>query len=95
MPELVGTSAAIADVRAAIARSAAAPFAVVQGESHIAGGLVSRVSAGARRERRFCDVIAGVGAVVDSRLPLVQAIADGPGLFEAAHGEHVSLDRAR
>ena len=56
VPELVGVSAAIADVRRAVARAAAAPFAVlIDGESGVGKELVARAihQLSPRRERRF------------------------------------------
>jgi DNA-binding NtrC family response regulator len=103
VPELVGTSAAIADVRAAIARSAAAPFAVlIQGESGVGKELVARAihQLSARRERRFCDVNCAAlpEELLESELfghargAFTGAVSDRPGLFEAAHGGTVFLD---
>src|SRR5690606_30619928 len=58
VPELVGESNVIADLRKAIARAALAPFAVlIEGESGVGKELVARAihQMGPRRERRFCD----------------------------------------
>jgi two-component system response regulator HydG len=103
VPELVGASAAIADLRVAIARAAAAPFAVlVQGESGVGKELVARAihDLSVRRERKFCDV--NCAALPDDLLEselfghargaFTGAIADRPGLFEDAHGGTVFLD---
>jgi DNA-binding NtrC family response regulator len=103
VPELVGISGAIADVRTAIARSAAAPFAVlIQGESGVGKELVARAihQLSARRERRFCDV--NCAALPDELLEselfghargaFTGAVSDRPGLFEDAHGGTVFLD---
>ncbi|HEY6362927.1 MAG TPA: sigma 54-interacting transcriptional regulator, partial [Vicinamibacterales bacterium] len=59
VPELVGVSRAMEDVRRAIVRAAGAPFNVlVAGESgsgkEVAARAIHQLSA--RRERRFCDV---------------------------------------
>jgi DNA-binding NtrC family response regulator len=59
IPELVGASAAIADVRRAVSRAAAAPFAVlIEGESGVGKELVARAihCLSPRRERKFCDL---------------------------------------
>src|SRR5690606_13398984 len=59
VPELVGPSAALADVRRAIVRAAAAPFGVLlEGESGSGKELVARAihQLSPRRERRFCDI---------------------------------------
>jgi two-component system response regulator HydG len=103
VPELVGTSAAIADVRQAIARAAAAPFAVlVQGESGVGKELVARAihQLSPRRERRFCDVNCAAlpEELLESELfghtrgAFTGAVADRPGLFEDADGGTVFLD---
>ncbi len=59
IPELVGISGAIADVRRAVSRAAAAPFSVlIEGESGVGKELVARAihQLSPRRDRRFCDV---------------------------------------
>src|SRR5688572_5238727 len=59
IPELVGISAAIADVRRAVSRAATAPFSVlIEGESGVGKELVARAihQLSPRRDRRFCDV---------------------------------------
>ncbi len=103
MPELVGTSAAIAQVRQAAARAAAAPFPVlIVGESGAGKELVARAihRLGPRRERRFCEVNAAAlsDELLESELfghargSFTGAIADRPGLFEEAHGGTLFLD---
>ena len=103
VPELVGTSAAIADVRLAIARAAAAPFAVmIQGESGVGKELVARAihQLSPRRERRFCDVNCAAlpEELLESELfghtrgAFTGAVTDRPGLFEDADGGTVFLD---
>jgi len=59
VPELLGVSEAMAIVRKAIVRAAAAPFAVlIEGESGVGKELAARGvhHLSARRERRFCDL---------------------------------------
>ncbi|MBI4263779.1 MAG: sigma 54-interacting transcriptional regulator [Acidobacteria bacterium] len=103
VPELVGTSGAMAEVRRAIERAAAAPFAVlIEGESGVGKELVARAihQLGPRRERRLCDV--NCAALPDDLLEselfghargaFTGAIADRPGLFEEADGGTLFLD---
>ena len=103
VPELVGGSAAIEEVRRAIARAAGAPFAVlIEGESGAGKELVARAihQLGPRRERRFCDV--NCAALPDELLEselfghargaFTGAVADRAGLFEEAHGGTIFLD---
>ncbi len=103
IPELVGVSRAIADVRHAVARAAAAPFCVlVEGESGVGKELIARAVhyLSPRRERRFCDV--NCAALPDELLEselfghargsFTGAIADRAGLFEEAHGGTLFLD---
>ena len=102
-PELVGVSAAMLELRTAIVRAAAAPFAVlVQGESGVGKELVARAihQLGPRRERRFCDV--NCAALPDDLLEselfghargaFTGAVVDKPGLFEDADGGTLFLD---
>jgi DNA-binding NtrC family response regulator len=103
MPELVGPSAAIAEVRRAVARAAAAPFAVlIEGESGVGKELVARAlhQASPRRERPFCDL--NCAALPDELLEselfghmrgaFTGAVVDRPGLFEQADGGTLFLD---
>ncbi len=103
IPELVGVSAAMQEVRAAITRAAAAPFSVlIQGESGVGKELVARAihQLSARRERPFCDV--NCAALPDDLLEselfghargaFTGAIVERAGLFEAAAGGTLFLD---
>ena len=103
IPDLVGVSAAMADVRRAIERAATAPFAVlVEGESGVGKELVARAvhQLSPRRERRFCDV--NCAALPDELLEselfghargaFTGAVADRPGLFEDASEGTIFLD---
>jgi DNA-binding NtrC family response regulator len=103
IPELVGSSAAIADVRRAVTRAAAAPFSVlIEGESGSGKELVARAlhQLGPRRERCFCDV--NCAALPDELLEselfghmrgaFTGAVADRPGLVEEADGGTLFLD---
>jgi DNA-binding NtrC family response regulator/tetratricopeptide (TPR) repeat protein len=103
IPELVGTSAAMDDVRKAISRAAAAPFAVlIEGESGAGKELVARAihQLSPRRERRFCDV--NCAALPDDLLEselfghargaFTGAVTERAGLFEEAHGGTLFLD---
>ena len=102
-PELVGGSAAMGDLRKAIARAAGAPFAVlIQGESGVGKELVARAihQMGPRRERRLSDV--NCAAIPDDLLEselfghargaFTGAVVDRPGLFEDANGGTLFLD---
>jgi DNA-binding NtrC family response regulator len=103
IPELIGVSAAMSEVRRAIERAARAPFAIlVEGESGVGKELAARAihALGARRERRFCDV--NCAALPDELLEselfghakgaFTGAIVDKPGLFEEADGGTLFLD---
>ncbi len=103
IPELVGISRAIAEVRQAVARAAAAPFSVlVEGESGVGKELIARAVhyLSPRRERRFCDV--NCAALPDDLLEselfghakgaFTGAVVDRTGLFEEAHGGTLFLD---
>ena len=103
IPELVGSSEAIADVRRAVARAAAAPFAVlIEGESGVGKELVARAIHGLspRRERRFCDL--NCAALPDELLEselfghargaFTGAITERAGLVEDADGGTLFLD---
>jgi DNA-binding NtrC family response regulator len=103
IPELVGSSQAIADVRRAVARAAAAPFAVlIEGESGVGKELVARAihCLSPRRERRFCDL--NCAALPDELLEselfghargaFTGAITERAGLVEDADGGTLFLD---
>ena len=103
IPELVGVSAAIGDVRRAVVRAAAAPFAVlIEGESGVGKELVARAvhHLGPRRDRRFCDV--NCAALPDdlfeaelfghARGAFTGAVSDRAGLIEDADGGTLFLD---
>jgi DNA-binding NtrC family response regulator len=103
IPELVGVSAAIADVRRAVVRAAGAPFAVlVEGESGVGKELVARAihQLSPRRSRRFCDV--NCAALPDdlfeselfghARGAFTGAVHDRTGLVEEADGGTLFLD---
>ncbi len=103
IPELVGVSAMMTEVRKSIARAASAPFAVlIEGESGVGKELVARAlhQLGPRRERRFCDV--NCAALPDelleselfghSRGAFTGAVTDRAGLFEEADGGTLFLD---
>jgi transcriptional regulator with PAS, ATPase and Fis domain len=103
IPDLVGASAAIDEVRRAVTRAAAAPFAVlIEGESGVGKELVARAihCLSPRRERRFCDV--NCAALPDDLLEselfghvrgaFTGAITDRAGLVEEADGGTLFLD---
>ena len=101
--DLIGVSAAIEDVRKAIARAANAPFTVlIEGESGSGKELVARAihRAGCRRERRFCafNCAAMPEDLVDTELfghakgAFTGAASERLGLFESADGGTVFLD---
>jgi transcriptional regulator with GAF, ATPase, and Fis domain len=103
IPELVGVSTAIAEVRRAVSRAAAAPFAVlIEGESGVGKELVARAihQLSVRRERRFCDV--NCAALPDELLEselfghtrgaFTGAVTDRAGLIEDADGGTLFLD---
>jgi len=103
IPELIGSSSAIAEVRRAVTRAAAAPFSVlIEGESGSGKELVARAlhQLSPRRERRFCDV--NCAALPDDLLEselfghlkgaFTGAVADRAGLIEEADGGTLFLD---
>jgi DNA-binding NtrC family response regulator/tetratricopeptide (TPR) repeat protein len=103
VPELLGVSEAMAGVRKAIVRAAAAPFAVlVEGESGVGKELVARAvhHLSPRRERRFCDVNCAAlpEELLESELfghargAFSGAVVDRAGLFEEADGGTLLLD---
>ena len=103
IPELVGVSAAIGDVRKAVARAAASPFAVlIDGESGVGKELVARAihQLSPRRERRFCDVNCAAlpDELIESELfghargAFTGAVTERAGLVEEADGGTLFLD---
>ena len=103
IPELVGASAVMADVRRAVSRAASAPFAVlIEGESGVGKELVARAihSLSPRRERRFCDL--NCAALPDELLEselfghargaFTGAVTERAGLVEEADGGTLFLD---
>src|SRR5204863_3192128 len=103
VPDIVGPSAALDDLRRSIVRAAAAPFAVlVEGESGVGKELVARAihRLSTRAARRFCDV--NCAALPDdlveaelfghARGAYTGAPGDRPGLFEEASGGTLFLD---
>ena len=103
VPELLGVSEAIATVRKAIVRAAAAPFAVlIEGESGVGKELAARGvhHLSARRERRFCDLNCAAlpEELLESELfghakgAFSGAVVDRAGLFEEADGGTLLLD---
>jgi transcriptional regulator with PAS, ATPase and Fis domain len=103
VPELIGVSAAISEVRSAIQRAARAPFSVlIEGESGVGKELVARAihHLSARRERRFCDVNCAAlpEELLESELfghakgAFTGAVTDKAGLFEEADGGTLFLD---
>jgi len=103
VPELLGASEAMATVRKAIVRAAAAPFAVlIEGESGVGKELAARAvhQLSARRERRFCDLNCAAlpEELLESELfghargAFSGAVVDRAGLFEEADGGTLLLD---
>jgi DNA-binding NtrC family response regulator len=103
VPELIGASEGMTEVRRTVARAASAPFAVViEGESGVGKELVARAvhSLSARRDRRFCDVNCAAlpDDLVESELfghakgAYTGALVERAGLFEEANGGTLFLD---
>ena len=103
VPELLGISAAMADVRRSIERAARAPFSVlVEGESGVGKELAARAihQLSPRRDRRFCDVncAAFPDDLLESELfghargAFTGAVVEKAGLFEDADGGTLFLD---
>ncbi len=101
--ELVGVSAAIEDLRRAVARAANAPFTVlIEGESGSGKELVACAihQTGGRRERRFCPLNCAAlpEDLVDTELfghakgAFTGAAVERVGLFESADQGTVFLD---
>ena len=103
VPEIAGPSAALGELRRAIVRAAAAPFAVlIEGESGAGKELVARAihRLSARGGRRFCDLNGAAlpDELVEAELfghargAFTGAPGDRPGLFEEANGGTLFLD---
>lgn len=103
MPELIGDSAAMQQVRQAVLRAAASPFPVlIEGESGAGKELVARAihAASGRRGRRFCalNCAALTDDLVEAELfghtrgAFTGAVAERLGLFEDAEGGTLFLD---
>ncbi|HJU44316.1 MAG TPA: sigma-54 dependent transcriptional regulator [Vicinamibacterales bacterium] len=103
IPELVGQSAAMEQVRQAVLKAAASPFPVlIEGESGSGKELVARAIHGAsvRRARTFCAL--NCAAIADdlveaelfghTRGAFTGAVAERLGLFEEAQGGTLFLD---
>lgn len=103
VPELVGESSAMEQVRVAVVRAAASPFPVlIEGESGAGKELVARAvhSSSVRRSRRFCalNCAAIADELVESELfghtrgAFTGAVAERLGLFEESQGGTLFLD---
>jgi transcriptional regulator with GAF, ATPase, and Fis domain/tetratricopeptide (TPR) repeat protein len=101
--EILGVSAAIADVRAAVDRAAAAPFGVlIDGESGSGKELVARAvhRRGSRRDRAFCtlncaalpDDLLDAELFGHARGAFTGALSERAGVFEDAHLGTLFLD---
>jgi DNA-binding NtrC family response regulator len=103
VPELVGDSPAMEQVRQSVLRAATSPFPVlIEGESGSGKELVARAvhAASLRRSRRFCAL--NCAAITDdlveaelfghTRGAFTGAVAERVGLFEDAQGGTVFLD---
>ena len=101
--ELLGVTPAIVELRKAVDRAAAAPFAVViDGESGSGKELVARAihRNGPRRQRAFCtlncaalpDDLVEAELFGHARGAFTGAMADRAGVFEEAHGGTLFLD---
>jgi DNA-binding NtrC family response regulator len=101
--DLIGITAPIADLRKAIDRAAAAPYAVlIDGESGSGKELVARgIHRGSlRRHRPFCtlncaalpDDLVEAELFGHARGAFTGAVGERPGVFEEAHGGTLFLD---
>ncbi len=101
--ELIGVSGAMVEVRQAVERAAAAPFAVlIEGESGSGKELVARAlhRRSPRRGRPFCtlncaalpDDLVEAELFGHSRGAFTGAVAERPGVFEEAHTGTLVLD---
>jgi two-component system response regulator AtoC len=103
VPEIAGPSAALEELRRAIVRAGAAPFAVlIEGESGAGKELVARAihRLSPRAHRRFCDLNCAAlpDELVEAELfghargAFTGAAGERPGLFEEASGGTLFLD---
>jgi DNA-binding NtrC family response regulator len=103
VPELVGESQVMVNVRDAIVRAAVSPFPVlIEGESGSGKELAARAihARSGRRDRKFCAIncAALVDDLVEAELfghvrgAFTGASSDRPGVFEDAHGGTLFLD---
>lgn len=103
MPELIGQSQAMQQVRQSVLRAAVSPFPVlIEGESGAGKELVARAvhAASARRGRRFCalNCAALTDDLVEAELfghtrgAFTGAVAERLGLFEESQGGTLFLD---
>lgn len=103
IPDLVGESSAMQQVRQAVVRAAVSPFPVlIEGESGSGKELVARAvhAASGRRHRRFCalncaalsDDLVEAELFGHTRGAFTGAIAERLGLFEDAQGGTLFLD---
>jgi DNA-binding NtrC family response regulator len=103
MAELLGTSAAMAEVRRGVERAAAAPFAVlIEGESGSGKELVARAlhRSSPRRNRLLCtlncaalpDDLVEAELFGHARGAFTGAVGERIGVFEEAHGGTLLLD---
>ena len=101
--DLLGITPAMADLRKAVERAAAAPYAVlIDGESGSGKELVARAihRSGLRRNRPFCtlncaalpDDLVEAELFGHARGAFTGAVADRVGVFEEAHGGTIFLD---
>ena len=103
LAEILGVSSAIADIRAAVERAAAAPFTVlVEGESGSGKELVARAlhRRSVRRDRPFCtlncaalpDDLVDAELFGHSRGAFTGAVSERAGVFEDSHLGTLFLD---
>jgi DNA-binding NtrC family response regulator len=103
LAEILGVSSAIADIRAAVERAAAAPFTIlVEGESGSGKELVARAlhRRSVRRDRPFCtlncaalpDDLVDAELFGHSRGAFTGAVSERAGVFEDSHLGTLFLD---
>jgi DNA-binding NtrC family response regulator/tetratricopeptide (TPR) repeat protein len=103
VPELIGVTPAMTELRQAVERAAAAPFGVlIDGESGSGKELVARAvhRSSPRRDRAFCtlncaalpDDLVEAELFGHARGAFTGAVAERPGVFEEAHGGTLFLD---